>query len=151
MIAINLAIGLLLMMLCLVLQVTFTFWSVRYSLRPLAEEPSGDGLWSGIRALLIAMTVMMLGNFVQIMLWGALFLWLAEFGEFYEAVYHSAVNFTSLGYGDVVMSKERKLLGPLESLNGIVMLGMSGAALLAILQHLIKTQRPAGGEPAKFR
>ena len=83
---------------------------------------------------------MVLGNFVQIVIWGVIFIWLGEFNELYEAVYHSAVNFTSLGYGDVVMSKRWKLLGPLESANGILMLAITGAALMAILQQLIKAQ-----------
>jgi hypothetical protein len=30
------------------------------------------------------------------MIWGALFIYLGEFSALYEAVYHSAVNFTSL-------------------------------------------------------
>ncbi len=64
----------------------------------------------------------------------------------YEAVYHSAVNFTSLGYGDIVMSKRWKLMGPLEAANGVLMFGMTSAALMAILQQLIKVEldnRPA--------
>lgn len=144
MILIDLAIGLLTMMGCLIVQVSFSFWSFRYALRQ-AGEPGGNGLFPGIRTLLLAMVIMMLGNFVQITLWGTLFFWLGEFREFYEAVYHSAVNFTSLGYGDVVMSTERKLLGPLEALNGILMLGLTSAALLGILQHLVKGQQKLHG------
>lgn len=142
----NVAIGVPTMMLCLILQVSFSYGSVRYAVRCASEKDAG--LPAGIRALLIAMVIMMLGNFLQIMLWGALFSWLGEFDDFYEAVYHSAVNFTSLGYGDVVMSKHRKLLGPLEALNGVVMLGMSGAALLTILQHLARRQMQAARRQA---
>lgn len=141
MILINLSIGLLTMMGCLILQITFTLWSVRYAVRHSGEPGPGSGLFPGIRTLLMAMVIMMLGNFFQIMLWGALFSWLGEFKEFYDAVYHSGVNFTSLGYGDVVMSADRKLLGPLEALNGILMLGLTSAALLSILQHLNKGQQ----------
>ena len=72
-------------------------------------------------------------------------MWLGEFTELYEAIYHSAVNFTSLGYGDVVMSKNWKLLGPLEAVNGVLMLAMTAAALMAILQQMIKTQLDALG------
>lgn len=32
-----------------------------------------------------------------------MFLWLGEFELFRDAFYHSAVNFTTLGYGDIVM------------------------------------------------
>jgi hypothetical protein len=82
----------------------------------------------------------MLGNFIQIVIWGVLFIGLGEFSELYEAVYHSAVNFTSLGYGDVVMSARWKLMGPLEAANGVLMFGMTSAALMVILQQLIKGQ-----------
>ena len=138
MIVINLAIGLATMMACLLLQVTFTFLSIQYAVGKQNCPRQISGMAGGIVALLIAMVIMMLGNFLQIVIWGWLFYLLSEFPVFYEAVYHSGVNFTSLGYGDVVMSTERKLLGPLEALNGILMLGLSSAALVAILQHLIK-------------
>jgi hypothetical protein len=136
----NLIIGLPTMLLCLALQAAFTFWSVRYYMRQSGRRPHDDGLFSQVRPLLIVMFAMMLGNFVQILIWGALFIFLGEFGELYEAVYHSAVNFTSLGYGDVVMSRRWKLMGPLEAANGVLMFGMTSAALMAILQHLIKVQ-----------
>ncbi len=73
-------------------------------------------------------------------IWGILFLFLGEFSELYEAVYHSAVNFTSLGYGDVVMSARWKLMGPLEAANGVLMFGTTSAALMVVLQQLIKLQ-----------
>jgi hypothetical protein len=41
------------------------------------------------------------------------------------------------------MSKDRKLLGPLEAVNGVIMLGMTSAALVVILQQLIRAQRDA--------
>ena len=86
------------------------------------------------------MLAMVGGNFIQITLWGILFIRLGEFSELYEAVYHSAVNFASLGYGDIVMSKNWKLLGPLEAINGVLMVGMTAAALMVILQQLMKAQ-----------
>ena len=68
---------------------------------------------------------------------------LGEFEELYPAIYHSAVNFTSLGYGDVVMKQEWKLLGPLEAANGVLMMSMTAAALTAILQNIIRSQADA--------
>jgi hypothetical protein len=137
----NLFVGVPVMLLCLIAQAATAFWSVRYWVRHTQEVQQADRLLRSIRPLLIAMVAMMLGNLVQISLWGALFLYLGEFEELYPAIYHSAVNFTSLGYGDVVMSARWKLLGPLEALNGVLMLGMSAAALMAILQEVIRIQR----------
>jgi hypothetical protein len=135
----NLLVGLPTMLLCLFLQTTFTFWTVRYYVRAAGSNPhSGERV--EIRPLLVAMLILTAGNLLQITLWACLFLVLGEFTEFYEAVYHSGVNFASLGYGDIVMSKDWKLLGPLEAVNGVLMVGMSGAALMAMLQQLIKKQ-----------
>ena len=89
------------------------------------------------------MLAMMIANVLQIALWGCLFVLLGEFEELYPAIYHSAVNFTSLGYGDVVMNQEWKLLGPLEAANGILMMSMTAAALTAILQNIIRSQADA--------
>jgi hypothetical protein len=131
----NFLVGLPMMLLCLALQASVTFWCVRYFIRQADRRPTNAGL----RPLLVTMVAMMLGTFLQVIVWGCLFLWLGEFDELYEAVYHSAVNFASLGYGDVVMSKPWKMLGPLEAINGVLMLGMSAAALMVILQQMIRS------------
>lgn len=138
---INFLIGLPVMLLCLVVQAATAFWSVRYFVRHTEATQRADRLIRSIRPLLTAMLAMMLGNLLQISVWGALFMYLGEFNEPYQAIYHSAVNFTSLGYGDVVMSTKWKLLGPLEAVNGVLMLGMSAAALMAILQEIIRIHR----------
>ena len=139
----NLLVGLPMMLLCLVVQVASLFWCVRYYVQHSWQDLHGQRFLAGIRPLIAVTLVMMLVNLVQIALWGGLFLWLGEFEQPYDAVYHSAVNFTSLGYGDIVMTRNRKLLGPLEAVNGVLMLGMTAAALMAIVQHMIKSQQDA--------
>lgn len=136
----NFMVGLPLMLICLAIQAVVAFWSVRYYIRRIQGGAGAQRMRSGLRPLLVAMVALMFGTFVQVILWGVLFVWLGEFTELYEAVYHSAVNFASLGYGDIVMQQQWKLLGPLEAINGVLMLGMSAAALMAILQHMIKLQ-----------
>ena len=134
---VNFLIGLPVMLLCLIVQTTVAFWCVRHYVGHLPQVGSGQGFLVGMRPLIVATLAMLGGTLVQIMLWGALFLWLGEFEQAYDAVYHSAVNFSSLGYGDIVMTRERRLLGPLEAVNGVLMLGMSAATLMAIVQHMI--------------
>ncbi len=139
----NFLIGLPAMLLCLIVQTTVAYWSVRHYVNHLPQAGSGHGFLAGMRPLIVATLAMLGGTLVQIMLWGALFLWLGEFEQAYDAIYHSAVNFSSLGYGDIVMTRERRLLGPLEAVNGVLMLGMSAATLMAIVQHMITLLRGA--------
>ena len=136
----NFLVGLPVMLVCIAIQAYVAFWCVRYYVRQARRMKPEDHALVGIRPLLIAMVAMTLGTFVQISIWGVLFIVLGEFSELYEAIYHSAVNFASLGYGDIVMGKDWKLLGPLEAINGVLMLGMGAAALMVILQQLVKVQ-----------
>ena len=58
---------------------------------------------------------------------------------------HSAVNFTTLGYGDIVMSRRWRLLGPLEAVNGSLMLGLSAAMLFTIMGRIAEARPPRNG------
>ena len=141
----NFLVGVPTMLLCLIVQVVVVFWCVRYCTRPTDGDASAARWLKTIRPLTVSMLAMMIANLLQIALWGFLFVGLGEFEEVYPAVYHSAVNFTSLGYGDVVMKQEWKLLGPLEAANGMLMLAMTAAAMTAILQYIIRSQADAMG------
>jgi hypothetical protein len=88
--------------------------------------------------LVTVMLIMLVGNFLQITLWAGLFLECGEFEDFATAFYHSVVNFSTLGYGDVVMSRERRLLGALEAANGVLMFGLTTGFLYSILSHLME-------------
>ena len=136
----NFLVGVPVMLICLVVQVAVVFWCVRYSARRSAQGSGDRALLASIRPLAVSMLTMMTANVLQIALWGCLFVRLGEFESLYPAIYHSAVNFTSLGYGDVVMKQEWKLLGPLEAANGVLMMSMTAAALTAILQNVIRSQ-----------
>lgn len=46
---------------------------------------------------------------VEVALWARLFMIVGEFHEFGTAYYHSAVNYTTLGYGDVLMTPSWRL------------------------------------------
>ena len=72
----------------------------------------------------------------QIAAWALIFTMVEEFHDYRAAFYHSAVNFTTLGYGDVVMSTSWRLLGPLEALNGVLVLSLSSAVLVSTFGHL---------------
>jgi hypothetical protein len=85
-----------------------------------------------------ALLLIVAAQLVQIAAWAALFVGCGEFDDFSTAFYHSATNFTTLGYGDVVMSPAWKLLGPLEAVAGMLMFGVSTAVLFAVAQTLIR-------------
>lgn len=133
----NLLIGLPVILLCLLLQSLISMGSLRFYLAPLDQERSFMNVSLPLFGVIV---ILMVGNCLQLTLWGILFLLLGEFESLDVAIYHSAVNFATLGYGDMVMSPQWRLLGPLEAMNGALMIGLSGATMLAMLQHQLKRQ-----------
>jgi hypothetical protein len=89
-------------------------------------------------ALSWGMLILFAGHLLQVGLWAALFVQLGQFEEYATAFYHSMVNFSSLGYGDLVMSEEWRLLGAMEASSGIIMFGLSTGVGLAIFTILIR-------------
>jgi hypothetical protein len=89
------------------------------------------------------MLLLVIGNLAQVAIWALLFQVMGEFETFDAAFYHSAVNFATLGYGDIVMSEQHKLLGPIQAVNGVLMIGVSTAALMATFQDAMKKTRGA--------
>ena len=85
-----------------------------------------------------ALLLIVAAQLAQIAAWAALFIGCGEFSDFPTAFYHSAVNFTTLGYGDLVMSAVWRLLGPLEAVAGMLMFGVSTAVLFAATEALIR-------------
>lgn len=130
--------GLPVILLCLVLQAIFVARALRYYVRVRHTRMHHHSPWQDIVLLSAVMLLTLLGNFVQMIIWATLFLVLGQFGDFATALYHSAVNFVTLGYGDLVMSGRWRLLGPLEAANGILMFGLSTAVMTAAVQDVVR-------------
>ena len=110
--------------------------TARYD-RSAGRETTGRGM----RVLVVVLAGLFLGHLLQFATWAALFLLLGEFADFETAFYHSAVNFASLGYGDIVMSEKWRLLGALEATNGVLMLGLSAGAVLSVMNSVLSRHK----------
>lgn len=135
----NVLTGLPVICLCLVLQAIFVGYCLRFYASYRRSRRPRRSAWPDIRLLSVVMLLTLLGNFVQMIIWALLFMLLGEFDDFRTALYHSGVNFATLGYGDIVMSERWRLLGPLEAANGILMFGVSTAVMTAAVMDVIKS------------
>jgi len=84
-----------------------------------------------------AISCAFLAHLIEIALWAALLVVCGEFGAFGNALYLSAVNYTALGYGDLLLTPSWRLLGPLEAANGVLMFGVSTAMVFAVIKRLV--------------
>jgi hypothetical protein len=78
-------------------------------------------------------------HYLDIILWAVgywFFAGLAEFANFDDAVYFSSVTYTTLGYGDIVLTNKWRLVCGIEAMNGILLFGWSTALLFLLVQYL---------------
>ena len=85
----------------------------------------------------VAIHIVLAAHLLEIGVWAMLFVLCGEFPAFSLAYDHSAVNYTTLGYGNVIMSPAWRLLGPLEAANGMLMFGVSTAIIFTVIQRLL--------------
>ena len=101
---------------------------------------TGRGLSIDLRIVVLVISLALAAHLVEIALWAGLFILCGEFQVFGVAYYHSAVNYTTLGYGDLIMTPAWRLLGPLEAADGSLMFGVSTAMTFAVVLRLIQAR-----------
>jgi hypothetical protein len=52
-----------------------------------------------------------------------------------DLVYFAFVNYTTLGYGDVVPAERWRLIGPITAMNGVLLFGWSTAVIFDVLRR----------------
>lgn len=113
---------------------------IRYFVRRLETGAFRGSLTMDLRMLSTVILVLFFGHLVQAVTWAAIFIWLGEFSSWRVAYYHSLVNLTSLGYGDIVMSEKHRLLGAMEAANGVLMFGLSAGSVLSVMNRMFGHQ-----------
>ncbi|MBC7768246.1 MAG: two pore domain potassium channel family protein [Phycisphaerales bacterium] len=73
---------------------------------------------------------------VEIWLYALAYLLLGAAVDFETALYFSTVTFASLGYGDIVLSRDWRLFGAIEAANGVILFAWSTAFLLSVMARL---------------
>ena len=138
-----LALGGLMVAFTMSIQIFFVVLLMRYLSRVIAHRnwESRDVQFDMV-VISCVMLLLFFGHIIQISAWALLFIKLGEFDQFITAVYHSAVNFSSLGYGDMVMSERWRSLGAIEAGSGVLMFGLSTGVILSVMNRLFEFRNP---------
>ncbi len=137
----TLLIGSLTTVVNLAIQVTAIVLIVRHLRKRIENSQGPAGFLEDFYVLGVVLGGLFVGHLLQFATWALLFQLLGEFPDFDTAFYHSAVNFASLGYGDIVMSERWRLLGALEATNGVLMLSLSAGAILSVMNDVLSRKR----------
>jgi voltage-gated potassium channel len=100
------------------------------------------GPWrSGVLMVRLTTLIVCL-HMLEILLW-TLFYRLYCFSHSESAFYFSATSYSTVGYGDLVLPQAWRLLGPIESITGVLMCGLSVSFLFAVVQRLVESDEQA--------
>lgn len=73
---------------------------------------------------------------LEIWVYALAYLFLGEFTDISTALYFSTSTFSTLGYGDVTMAPQWRLVAAVEGVNGFLLLGWSTAFLVTVIGRL---------------
>jgi hypothetical protein len=104
---------------------------LRAMIRSRAMDQSG---FRPVTAIVIVLTCwLILVHLAEIAVWGLFYCWQGCLPDAESAFYFSAVSYTTVGYGDLVLTKAWRILAPLEALTGILMCGLSTGLFFALV------------------
>src|SRR5215813_6663084 len=84
-------------------------------------------------------TLVIVLHFLQIFVW-SVFYRLYCLPSWESSFYFSATSYSTVGYGDVVLPHVARLLGPVESVTGVLMCGISVSGLVALASKLVERE-----------
>ncbi|MEM1105961.1 MAG: ion channel [Pseudomonadota bacterium] len=97
--------------------------------------------------LTVSVIWMLVGILLVVFSWALLFAWLGLFEDFEARVYFALVSITTVGFGDVFIAGEWRLLGGFVAADGFIIFGLDTAALFEILRQLRTSELGAPAPP----
>lgn len=107
-------------------------------LRRNAHHAVGDKtnlLRQGVLMLAVVLGIFLLHTF-EIWMYAFAYISVGATADFQTALYFSATAFSTLGFGDVVLTPEWRLFGAVEGVTGLILIGWSSAFLLSVTSRL---------------
>ena len=86
-------------------------------------------------AIVIGALFVMLVQTVNVWIWATAFYLLGAFSQFEPALYFSLVSFTTVGFGDITLGHEWRLLSGLTAAHGFLSFGWSAAYMVELVRR----------------
>ena len=98
---------------------------------------------ANLRVVLImaaTVSVLLAAHVIEVAIWGLAYALLQTAPKRVDAFYFAFVNYTTLGYGDILPEPRWRLLGPIAAMNGVLLFGWSTAVIYDVLRNV--AQKP---------
>jgi Ion channel len=102
----------------------------------ISSAPPDTRFWPLTGRLVWVAWWLVLLHLAEIAVWALFYWWQQCLPDAESSFYFSGVTYTTVGYGDLVLPKEWRLLGSVEGLTGILMCGLSAGFFFAVLTRM---------------
>jgi len=113
-----------------------TLEAIAHLSRVWQRKKGNQGSVVSVIQILRVVSGLLLLHWVEAGIWAGFFLASGALPDIETATYFSLTSYTTLGYGDVVMPKSWRLLGPFEGAVGILMFGWSTGIMVAAITRI---------------
>jgi Ion channel len=86
-----------------------------------------------IRLLVRISSWLLLLHLIEIAIWGLCYYYLGCLPDLETAFYFSGTSYATIGYGDIILPREWRMLGPVEGLTGILLCGLSTSFFFVVV------------------
>ena len=125
------------LMACLLVAITVVMHAAGFAalLRVLfrSHALASFGFWSSTWLMINLTGWLILVHLAEIAIWGLFYFWQGCLPDAESAFYFAGVTYTTIGYGDLVLTRPWRMFAPIEALTGILMCGVSTSAFFAVL------------------
>jgi hypothetical protein len=92
--------------------------------------------------MIATVSMLMVAHLVEVAIWSIAYSLAGAAPRDSDNLYFAFVNYTTLGYGDVIPVARWRLLGPLTAMNGVLLFGWSTAVIYHVLRASIPADEP---------
>jgi hypothetical protein len=87
--------------------------------------------------MIAVVSILMAAHTCEVLVWALVYSIAGAAPAGSSLVYFAFVNYTTLGYGDVLPVADWQLLGPMSAMNGILLFGWSTAVIFEVLRRAL--------------
>ncbi|HEY6802700.1 MAG TPA: potassium channel family protein [Pyrinomonadaceae bacterium] len=108
---------------------------------------NGTRMGYGVLMISLFFVILML-HVAEASLWAGFYYTRGLFSDFETSVYFSLGSYTTIGYGDVVLPQNWRLLGAIEGISGVLLCGVSTAFIFAVMNAMLQIRLSQSGRSA---
>lgn len=90
-----------------------------------------------VTIMVATVSVLMMAHGLEVLVWALTYEMVGAVPQGADVLYFAFVNYTTLGYGDVVPVERWRLIGPTTAMCGVLMFGWSTAVIFEVLRRAL--------------